>query len=210
MLDDFGGPLVNDYTDRSRNNDKALPVQFYLKPFENPKTGKWEEQEYVRIITDQKHIIDRPVRYDFAQSRPHKPDPERFYEQYQKFKQNEEQVSGIPITQVPGLSTIELTQIKSIGLRTVEQVAGVPDSELHRLGLEGRKLRDKMKSYLEVMNGEGHQLALKNRQLEKKSEQQEELIKTLQEQMKELHTLIKEKPTSAKKQVKKQLQEAIE
>ena len=190
-MDEFGA-VIRDYSNPNREADKALPVQFHYKDYQDKKTGEWKKKEYIKIWVDQWNIIDRPVRFDFDQSRPHPPDNVRWGEQYENFKKNTDQTVGTPITQIAGLTSAERAQLDATHFKTAEQVAGIPDNQLNRLGLQGRKLRDKIKSYLEAVNGEGHKLARQNAELEKKADNQAGQIEDLQQQIRELQSLAKE------------------
>ncbi len=199
-MDEFGGPIVRDYAAKGnqREADRAMPVQFRYVETENPRTGEIEQVEYIKIWIDQKTIRDQPVRFDFDQTRPNPPDNIRWEEEYKKFKAGEDQTSGIPLEQIPVLTAAEKDHCRNAGFRNASQIALLPDAELHRLGQEGRKRREKVKNYLDAVNGEGHQLALKNKELEIEVKNQSELVKDLMQQVKQLQQNI-ETPAEPKR-----------
>lgn len=55
---------------------------------------------------------------------------------------------GTPIEQWAQVDRGQAQTLRQNGIRTIEALASVPDSALDRLGLGGRMLRDKAKSYL--------------------------------------------------------------
>jgi hypothetical protein len=153
---------------------------------QNPKTKQWENKEYVKIWVDQWNIQERPVRFDFEQSQPYAPDPEEWPTQYKQFKEQKEQVGGIPISEIPGLQSHEIEQLKFTGLTSAEEIAGLPDAQLNRLGLEGRKLRERVRSYLKFINSDSRKAAIVNEELTTKVKEQQEELEELKKQMQEI------------------------
>jgi hypothetical protein len=120
---------------RQNAGDESLFVVFYMGVIKNE--GKTAEQgraifddvECVRIIIpgDKNTVIDRPAS---AQ------DKQRFSKQYGMFKQGmseEEQVSGTRLTDWPFLTRAQCEEFRYLGIKTVEQLAGVRDDIVSRV-----------------------------------------------------------------------------
>lgn len=108
--------------------DEKLFVQFLLHPHPDPVESEkqnrpvFKDTEYVRIIVpgDKTSIVFRPV-WDR--------DKQRFPRHYQMFKNGiNEQVVGTPLNIVPWLTKAQVEEMKYFNIRTVEQLANMPDS----------------------------------------------------------------------------------
>jgi hypothetical protein len=74
----------------------------------------------------------------------------RWPEQYGAFRKGEEvSISGTPLEQWSYLPRNAVLELKAIDLHTVEQIAGMPDSAMHKMGMGGRNIRDMAKAYLD-------------------------------------------------------------
>jgi hypothetical protein len=155
-------------------------VRFYMRSKRNAeksaKEGRpiFEPREYVEILCpgDKDTIIDRPVR---------KLDRYVWREKYLAFKRNETQETpGTPLTEWEGVTPERAKELEYFRIRTVEQLADVPDSNLGNLGHTARAERDKAKGYLEVMRGNAPmaQLRDENAQLKARLEALERLAQS--------------------------------
>ena len=104
-------------------------------------------------------------------------------------KGNEIPVTGTPLKLWPGATPAEVAGAAAINIHTVEDLAMVPDSGLHMLGLNGRVLRDKAKTYLKASEDSG-KVAAEIASLKADKETQAETIKSLQEKIKELEAAL--------------------
>ena len=77
--------------------------------------------------------------------------PERFPKQWQQFRNKQEQThSGTPLEMWPILTKVQVLELKSFKIHSVEQLGSLPDSTLQNIGiLEVRSLRDKAKAYMD-------------------------------------------------------------
>lgn len=77
--------------------------------------------------------------------------PERFPKQWQQFRNKQEQThSGTPLEMWPGLTKIQVLELKGAKIHTVEQLGSLPDSTLQNIGMmDARGLRDKAKAYMD-------------------------------------------------------------
>lgn len=75
---------------------------------------------------------------------------DRWPEAYKAFQQgNEMALDGVPIEHWPVLKRAQVLELKSLGFRTVENVAAMSDHAVQRIGMGGQRLRDLAKSYLD-------------------------------------------------------------
>lgn len=128
-------------------------VRFYSRSKENKdKTATegrpiFEAVEYVEILCpgDKDTIVDRPVR---------KVDRYAWSQKYVAFKNGQEQMTtGTLLTEWKGISPERVAELAPFKVRTVEQLADVPDSILPGLGMHARSEREKARGYLAVMKG---------------------------------------------------------
>lgn len=77
--------------------------------------------------------------------------PERFPKQWQQFRNKQEQThSGTPLEMWPGLTKIQVLELKGAKVHTVEQLGSLPDSTLQNIGMmDARGLRDRAKAYMD-------------------------------------------------------------
>lgn len=108
--------------------DAALFVTFFTDAVEDAEKSQQEgrkvfrDAEMIRIIVpgDKRNIVVREVRQD---------DKQRFADRYERWKKNEEEVlTGYPLSQWPAVTKAQLEELKYFGFRTVEDVANCPDS----------------------------------------------------------------------------------
>ena len=77
--------------------------------------------------------------------------PERFAKQWQQFLNKQEQThDGTPLEMWPGLTKIQVLELKGAKIHTVEQLGMLPDSTLQNVGMmDARGLRDRAKAYMD-------------------------------------------------------------
>lgn len=129
--------------------DENLFVEFYVKPKKNnarsEKEGKpcFDNIEYVKILLpgDSKTVVDRPA---------HDGDRDRFARQYTAFINKHSQApEGMPIEQWPVMDPATVEECKMSKLFTVEQIAGLNDIQIQKLGIGYRELQKKASAFLE-------------------------------------------------------------
>lgn len=108
--------------------DEKLHVTFMMHPHPDPEATAREkrpifaEKEYIRIIVpgDKTTVVFRPVW---------EMDKQRFPRHYAQFKRGQtEQVVGTPLSIVPFLNKAQVEELAYFGIKTVEQLAAMPDS----------------------------------------------------------------------------------
>jgi hypothetical protein len=138
-------------------DDLKLMAEFFTEPVQQMAESKaagrpiFKDVPHIRIRYpgDPTRETIRPVRTDPNRSRPYPPDPERFPRQWAAFQARQVQpLEGTPLEQWPPLSRSQVLELKAVHVHTVEQLAGVPDSAMHNLGMGGRSLRAQAQAWL--------------------------------------------------------------
>jgi hypothetical protein len=107
---------------------------------------------------------------------------ERWPKEYAAFKAGiEPPEDGIPIEQWPILNKSMVRELRYLNIRTVEDLAGMSDATLQRVGIGGNRLRDLAKAYLD--DSLKHALEVK---LSKQNESQAIELAALKNQVEEL------------------------
>lgn len=136
--------------------DAGLFVQFYMESLHDEEASAEQgrpifvDKEFIKIIPvgDKNTVVCRPVKLDYDAGTP--PDPERWPNQYQQFKNQQVQVNeGTPLEQWPILTKSQVMTFKAVNVHTVEQLVAVSDGNLANLGMGARELQDKAKAFLE-------------------------------------------------------------
>jgi hypothetical protein len=145
-----------DKFEATHGTDRELIVSFMMQPvhmeFKSGLEGRpiYEDQPHIeiRFPGDTKRVIVRPVK---MVSDPLSPsDPERFPVAWERFKAQQEPAhNGTPLEEWPQIRKAQVFELKALHIHTVEQLASVPDSTLHNVGMGGRELRDKAKAWLD-------------------------------------------------------------
>ena len=128
--------------------DEKVYAEFYIHPKKNPQKSLaegrniYEDTPYVKIMAagGKNNIVQRPVRDS---------DKQRFPKQWQAFINKEEQVQeGTPLHEWAGVTRSQVEELKSIGIRTVEALANMPDSSNSGfLGINA--IKQKAKAFME-------------------------------------------------------------
>lgn len=134
--------------------ERCHPI-FYIKPVRNnflsEKEGRevWHDEAYVEIIIpgDSKSIVHERVKDE------HK---ERWPRQWAAFQANQEApAEGTPLEEWSALGASQVMEIKSHNVRTVEDVAGLSDSQLAKvIPMGGHALRDRARRFVEQVDAE--------------------------------------------------------
>jgi hypothetical protein len=182
----------------THGDDSRLYVEFTMEAIH--QTAKSEEEgrpifkdvPHVRIHFpgDRTKQIFRPVKFDDDHQGP--ADPRRFPQQWRAFEAQQEQVqTGTPIEQWGPLTKSQAMEFKAMHIHTVEQLAGIADSNLTWLG--ARDLRDKAVAWLAQAES-GKESVRLTAELAKRDADIEEL----QRQVKELAALAQASAESKK------------
>ena len=135
-----------------RRNDGVWP-EFYSKAESNPRKSAQEgrpifdehEYVYIRIAGDKGTVVSEKVT---DQHRA------RWPAEYAAWKNKTALASsGTPLEQWPPLSLAQLHELKAVNIRSVEDLAGLSDAGIQKLGMGGRKLVEMAKAYLDTAKG---------------------------------------------------------
>jgi len=97
---------------------------------------------------------------------------QRWAEQYARFKADQEQIAdGTPLSELPFLDEAQRATLKALRIYSAEALAALDGKPLKSLGMEGNKLKQKAKAYLET----ARDTALSTRQAEEISTLRAEL-----------------------------------
>lgn len=159
----------------TQNPDAALAVKFFTKAVENPRKTKaegrpiFEDREYVsiRFPADNKRELVSPAHdmHFVAHFKDQMTYAERFKPIYDAFKSqlHDETVAGTPLSEMPSLTEAKRAELRAQNVRTVEQLAGLPDASMRRMGMGARALVDSAKDYLKRAEGTSEVAALRAR-----------------------------------------------
>jgi ribosomal protein L12E/L44/L45/RPP1/RPP2 len=156
------------------NPDMQLGVAFYAKAVENPRKSAeagrpiYDNKEYVhiRFPADGKRELHAPAHevHFVSHAKQQMTYAERFPEVYKAFKDADEDfVHGTPISELPTLTEARRAELRAQKIRTVEQLAGLPDSTLRRMGMGAREMQEQAKAFLDAAKGTAETVELKRR-----------------------------------------------
>lgn len=172
-----------------------LHVQFYTEATENPGLSRQEgrpifedvEMVKIQIAGDPKNTIIAPAHYA-SKRNPDTGEPwtyaEQFPEHYRYFRDNADQqrASGTPLTEAPWLSAAKREELKALKIFTVDSLAAIDGTNLQRLGMGGRELKNKAQAWLDAAAGHAaesrlsEELAARDQQIELLKEQMAQLL----------------------------------
>lgn len=147
----------------TQNTDVQLSVEFYVDPVENMAKSReagrpiFEDREFIRIRfpADNKRELVAPadeVHYVQAE-RAQMKYSERFHQHYAAFKaQNVDFVSGTPLSEAPFLTKSKVSELAALNVKTMEQLSGLPDATIRKIGMGARDLVDQAQAYLSSAN----------------------------------------------------------
>jgi hypothetical protein len=138
--------------------DKRLIVRFYknaiFNEFKSNEQGRaiYDEIDYIRIIT--------PGSRDDFHTEATREYQNRFPEHWARFKAQEDQaVSGTPISMVPWLSIGQVEELKFFHITTVEQILDAPDAVAQKFS-GFHMLKQKAKTFLDASASEAEKTRL--------------------------------------------------
>lgn len=146
-------------------NEKRCYAQFYLHPVDNAfhkeMTGedKIDMQPYILIVPpgQNKTEFRGPVQERHKREYPN---------EWKAFiEQREQQISGVPISSMPGLEATRLQMLRSLNIHTVEQLAELSDANLYNVGPGAVQMRSQARAYLAKTSAETLELRRSNDEL---------------------------------------------
>jgi hypothetical protein len=180
-----------------------LRVQFYRKAVEHPGKSEeagvpvYEDHIFVRKLVpgDPTSIVDTLA---VIHKRHPNADNNLFPEQWAAFQRDESQeTSGVPLSEFPALRDSERKTLAFLEVRTVEQLAELPDDSTSRL-MGGNTLKRKAQDFLKARADSGHTMKL-SAQLQKADEERASMQAQLSEMAAKLEALQKSDKSTPKK-----------
>lgn len=179
MADIKNGEFSRTEFNHSPGQNPAVLVQFEVRhqkdPVESERQGQtvFKARDWIIITPDPKTKIERPVS-DL--------DKRQYADKYRRWKDSQEPpVEGTPLEEWAGINRSQCEMCRSLDIRSVEQLAAVPDGTLEIMGLGARQLREQAKAYLERAQGSGQ-----DSRLARENETLRQQLEALQTQMQEL------------------------
>lgn len=134
---------------RPESDEQGIYPRFYLRAVENKVKSKeegrpiFEDVEYVEVII----AGDKNNKPHYRVTDVHK---NRWPDQYNRFKENQEQIpEGTRLEEWPILTTSRVQELKAVGIHTVEQLADLNDAGIQSLGMGGRELVGKAQKLID-------------------------------------------------------------
>jgi len=146
--EDFQGGLKQlSSDDVSRNRDRNIIPRFFTVQVKT--VDGFQEVEYLELLIpgDAKsspcHLVDDRLR-------------ERYASNYRAFKENRElPTEGTAVEVWLGAGDARVHMLRSMHLRTVENVADMSDTTIAAIGMGGRELKNRAIAFLEVQKSSG-------------------------------------------------------
>ena len=166
---------------------RHLSVQFFTDIKEDKKATKregrpiYKEVEMVRIMPagDPKSNLIAPA-HDQSAQRDHNNQPLTYAQlhsgPYEAFRKGVEfHGSGTPLTEMQEISMARAKELNRLNIFTVEQLAGLDGSNLQRIGMGARDMKNAAQSYLDRAkeNVDGSRLMAENAELRARLEKLE-------------------------------------
>lgn len=156
------------------NPDMQLAVEFFVKAVEHPSKSReegrpiYDDREFVRIRfpADNKRELVAPAheRHYVSHIGQQVTYAERFPEVYGAFQRQEADfVTGTRLIVAPFLTESKRAELDALGVKTVEQLAGLPDGARKRLGMGAMELQRQAQEYLDNAKGTAEVDALRRR-----------------------------------------------
>lgn len=134
-------------------SDTARPT-FFMDAIQNTAKSEqagrpiFEDKEMCRVVTPG----DKHISWVFEVERHKDEVMARWPKEYEAFKRNEQVAqTGTPLEMWPNpsLTKARVAELKGLHIHSVEDLSIVTDSNLPKLGMKGRELREQARTYLE-------------------------------------------------------------
>jgi hypothetical protein len=149
--------------------ENGIIVTFYDEPVEDRRATKEKGYPVFNTMT----FIDKrvPNQIDHQPRPMREEDKKDFPVSWQAYVTGNEPIeNGLPVEQWPQATASEVAMLRAVTVRTVEQLADLPDSGLHRLGPGGTELKNRAQKFLKEA-GEKDMLRARVQELERKIEE---------------------------------------
>ncbi|GAC1514498.1 MAG: hypothetical protein NVS1B16_07180 [Pseudarthrobacter sp.] len=120
----------------------------------------------IRVPGDKDNVVDRPVWDDPSHMMS---DTSRFAQQWARYKAGKQDDigTGTPLSMWPPINKAQVEELAYLKVKTVEQLAGVSDGNLQKMGPGYLELRKRAVDFLEAAKGSAHVDAMRG-ELEKR------------------------------------------
>jgi len=143
------------------------------------------------VIFEADHWIKVIIPMEVSGGRMPQPHAEYYKKAYARFKEGQEiPVEGTSIKVWPVATPAQIALLTSLNVRTVEELATLPDDGIRRIGMGGIDLKNKAKAWLAAANDKG-KLTEEMAALQKKNGLLESNLQAMQEQIEELKKMTK-------------------
>lgn len=154
---------------RQKRADACIPL-FEMKAEEDKQASLQEGRPIYREVPYVTILV--PGDKDQIVRRVRDADKERWPTQWAAFEARQEQVTeGTPLDQWPQLSVSRIAELRALNILTVEALADVADSSLHKLGPGARDLKEKAKRFLSAASGVSSEIEKFKERIEKLEEE---------------------------------------
>lgn len=188
MMADFDdAPLGTDsyaaLVDSSRRQRNPNHAAFYYQPVRLKKKSEeagrdiFEDRVYILILSPgQSKTEMRREAKDI--------DKQEYPEAWKAFQEGKgEPLVGTPVELLPGMTPSRIKELHAVHVRTIEQLAAVPDQNLRNLGHDAHTLRNKAAGFLEKNTAEVQALRAQNATLSKSVTALQRQLLDLQDQV---------------------------
>jgi hypothetical protein len=129
-------------------SDSEFHAEFTMEKVPNFEGTDFAEVPHLKLQApgDTKAIYHQPVRLESYPGRPS--DPERFPQQWAAFQAGQNHESGTSIYTWEGVTPADARRFDLNGIKTVEQLAHVSDTNLAGLGMGALALREKARQFI--------------------------------------------------------------
>lgn len=157
-------------SDLGRRENAPSFVQFFTHAKHLPKKSE-QEGRYIAVDVDMVEVRQlggtdsvkfevtdwlRRTKEEVRNGRIEEALADKYHEMYRRWKSGQElPVEGTPIRSWPVLSPAQAETCCAIGVRTVEDLAMLPDEGLRKLGMGGVTLKQKAKDWIEAGHDRG-------------------------------------------------------
>ena len=143
------------------------------------------------VIFEAEHWIRTIIPMELTAGRMPQPHADYYKKAYGRYKEGQElPVEGTAIKNWPVATQAQIALLTSLNIRTVEDLATLPDDGIRRIGMGGIDLKNKAKAWLAAANDKG-KLTEEMAALQKKNGLLESNLQAMQEQIEELKKMTK-------------------
>lgn len=137
----------------SANNGRPIFLKALMARITSPAMKTQTPDQEVRLTDEDGKIIRRKIRYTNADTGMVETWEDYFREQLKAYDAGKAETKGTPLDSYPKLDVAQIAMLKMQGIHSLEDLAGVADSQLGNLGPGGRSLRDGAVAYIEAAKG---------------------------------------------------------